>query len=311
MALLAPLTIHWELTNACNLRCIHCYQQDDLQHAHRLPDSSLRRIAERIIEANPFEVTVTGGEPFLLPILPELLNRLAEGGIKTHVSCNGTMLTSETLSKLDPSALTIQISVDSVEGAIHDAIRGRAGALRQALNGARAAVAAGFTVSFSYCAMMGNVDAQQVEAIVELAGTIGVHRVCVGEVVPAYGDRHYAIPESQQAAIEAMQLLSSPVDNVELHIATFSPHWGPQSCSALRRDMAILYDGYAYPCPFARHPDGAVGNVLETSIASLWLNDRAARFRTRADTGVRACMESTESVKAPSPTVRVQIGRQL
>ena len=61
--------IQWHLTNKCNLRCEHCYQ-DDYSQSSELSLDELKTVAEKINYTlgkwgKEGRIGVTGGEPFL------------------------------------------------------------------------------------------------------------------------------------------------------------------------------------------------------------------------------------------------------
>ena len=93
---------------------------------HRITQR-VRRIANEAAELGVSEIFVTGGEPFLLPDLAEILAACAATAATT-VLTNGMLLAGrrlETLRSLPRDRVTLQISLDSPEPARHDRHRGR------------------------------------------------------------------------------------------------------------------------------------------------------------------------------------------
>ncbi len=79
-AMKEPFYIQWHMTNTCNLRCQHCYQ-DDFSRTHDLGWSGLKEVSDTILEAmDAWDRTacihLTGGEPLLKPELFPLLDYL-------------------------------------------------------------------------------------------------------------------------------------------------------------------------------------------------------------------------------------------
>ena len=91
MELNAPLHIHWEITNKCNFNCIQCYQQND-KVRDNLSDRDLMNIAKKIVDAGVFQVSVSGGEPFLVRNIVEILTYLKENNVDLVVCSNGSYL---------------------------------------------------------------------------------------------------------------------------------------------------------------------------------------------------------------------------
>jgi radical SAM protein with 4Fe4S-binding SPASM domain len=123
--------IQWHLTDKCNLRCEHCYQ-DDYSQSSELPLEELKKIAEKINFTlgkwgKEGRIGVTGGEPFIRKDLFEFLYFLEQ---QPHISKIG-ILTNGTLIKENLEAIKklkklhyIQLSVEGTK-ATNDAIRGK------------------------------------------------------------------------------------------------------------------------------------------------------------------------------------------
>jgi len=111
----------------CNLACTYCLTESFPKAARR--ELGQQRMLALAAEAKALGFTalgVTGGEPFLLPYLPELLVELASILPLVCLS-NGTMFTRDRLQRLRPLAdlpAAIQVSLDRPEPDANDAMRG-------------------------------------------------------------------------------------------------------------------------------------------------------------------------------------------
>jgi MoaA/NifB/PqqE/SkfB family radical SAM enzyme len=111
----------------CNLRCSYCLTESAPGVGRRLVDR--RVIVERAREARELGFTgvgVTGGEPFLLDWMPELLEELA-GILPVIVLSNGTLFSGRRLQALDRLSglpVKVQISLDSAQPQENDEMRG-------------------------------------------------------------------------------------------------------------------------------------------------------------------------------------------
>jgi MoaA/NifB/PqqE/SkfB family radical SAM enzyme len=111
----------------CNLACTYCLTESFPRAARR--ELGRRRMLVLATEARTLGFTalgVTGGEPFLLPYLPELLVELASVLPLVCLS-NGTMFTRDRLERLRPLAelpAQIQVSLDRPDPDANDAMRG-------------------------------------------------------------------------------------------------------------------------------------------------------------------------------------------
>jgi MoaA/NifB/PqqE/SkfB family radical SAM enzyme len=118
----------WLYTNYhCNLTCTYCLTDSGPRVPRReLPLATLPEIATEARALGFTALGVTGGEPFLLAGLPEVLAKTA-AILPTLVLSNGTLFTPALLARLAPLAeldLRVQISLDSSEPAENDEMRG-------------------------------------------------------------------------------------------------------------------------------------------------------------------------------------------
>jgi radical SAM protein with 4Fe4S-binding SPASM domain len=67
------------------------------------------------------------------------------------------------------------------------------------------------------------------------------------------------------------------------------------------RDLAILYDGWAYPCPFVRDNAYRLGNVVHEPIADIWTGLAATRFQAEKATRSTKHCTSTPAGSGPVP----------
>ena len=139
----------WLYTNFdCNLHCDYCCVRSSPKAPRRaLGLERVRRIATEAAELGVSEMFVTGGEPFLLPDIGEILAACAAAAPTTMLT-NGMLLAGrrlETLRSLPRERLTLQISLDSPTPARHDRHRGT-GTWARAWRGIERARAEGFRV---------------------------------------------------------------------------------------------------------------------------------------------------------------------
>ncbi len=123
-----PGTRLWIYTNFdCNLACDYCC----VRSSPRAPRRALgidwtRRLASEAPGAGVSELILTGGEPFLLPDLDELV-AVCTAALPTTLLTNAMLFRGprrEVLRRMDRDRLTLQISLDSPTPDLHDHHRG-------------------------------------------------------------------------------------------------------------------------------------------------------------------------------------------
>jgi pyruvate-formate lyase-activating enzyme/TusA-related sulfurtransferase len=139
----------WLYTNFdCNLSCDYCCVRSSPKAPRRaLGLERVRRIASEAAEFGVKEIFVTGGEPFMLPDIGEIINACAVVAPVT-VLTNGMLFGGrrlEVLRAIPRERVTFQISLDSPTPDRHDHHRGK-GTWDRAWKGIELARAEGFRV---------------------------------------------------------------------------------------------------------------------------------------------------------------------
>ncbi|MBF0363002.1 MAG: radical SAM protein [Oligoflexia bacterium] len=125
-----PFWILWEITPKCNLRCIYCLpkhkgtEQEILENKHELTTNELLNIASQIVDAQVFDVTITGGEALLSPSLWPVLEFLNKNGVQCNLLSNGTIINDNLAQKLSTYQITVSVSIDSNKEEINAITRG-------------------------------------------------------------------------------------------------------------------------------------------------------------------------------------------
>lgn len=139
----------WLYTNFdCNLCCDYCCVRSSPRAPRReLGLARIERIAREAAPLGVREFFITGGEPFLLPDIAEIIETCAAVA-KTTVLTNGMLFKGPrraALARLARDRVVLQISLDSPTPPLHDRHRG-SGTWQRALEGIEFAREEGFRV---------------------------------------------------------------------------------------------------------------------------------------------------------------------
>ncbi len=139
----------WIYTNYdCNLKCAYCSVESSPTAPRRaLSLSTVRQLIDEALALNFTEVFFTGGEPFLLDDIYDML-AYASARIKTTALTNAMLLKGTRLDRLcaiKNDNLIVQVSLDGAQPDQHDAYRG-AGSWLKTIDGIKALQANGFRV---------------------------------------------------------------------------------------------------------------------------------------------------------------------
>jgi len=119
----------WLYTNYdCNLRCSYCVAKSGPNVPRRaLGLSNVKRLVDEAVELGFSDVFFTGGEPFILNDIYDMLV-YSSARINTTVLTNAMLLRGKRLDKLCEIAddnLIVQVSLDGGRPEDHDAYRGK------------------------------------------------------------------------------------------------------------------------------------------------------------------------------------------
>lgn len=155
-----PLQISLDVTNRCNLKCLHCFNRsakDELIKCdlidQELLDEQFINIVNQIASIHPFSICFCGGEPMLrYNIIVEACTILKRANVpNVSMVSNGTLLTEEKIDNLKHTGMTlIQISLDGYTRESHDKLRGVKGTYEKALNAIHLLVNSGLSSSVAF-----------------------------------------------------------------------------------------------------------------------------------------------------------------
>lgn len=120
----APRYCVWELTLACNMRCIHCGSAAGATRAEELTGDEALALADELATLGARRVTLSGGELLLRDDWHLIAERLIRRGVRVGIITNGFLIGRhiERIRELRRLEV-IGISIDGTRET-HDAIRG-------------------------------------------------------------------------------------------------------------------------------------------------------------------------------------------
>lgn len=168
----SPFLIVWNFTDACNLRCKHCYQSAGAVGHDELTTEEALSAVDKMAEAGVAYIALSGGEPLIRKDLFEIAERIMAREMGFSLATNGTLLTMEVAKRLSEcGCLYIQVSLDGSRPETHDIFRGRK-SFEKAVAGIRNALESGITVGIAATITKFNYD--EVHDLIDLAEELGV-----------------------------------------------------------------------------------------------------------------------------------------
>ena len=135
-----PFIAIWEVTQACDLACVHCRAsaQPD-RHPMELSTDEGKELIDQIAVLKVPVFVLTGGDPIKRPDLFELIGHARSAGVRVSLTPSATpLLTREIVVRLKEAGLArLAVSLDGASAQTHDAFRGMTGSFARTLDAVR------------------------------------------------------------------------------------------------------------------------------------------------------------------------------
>jgi AdoMet-dependent heme synthase len=170
---LSPLLVIWEVTQACDLACVHCRAsaQPERNAGELTTEEGYRLLEETKQFGNPLLV-LTGGDPLKRPDLYDLARYSVQVGLRTNITPSATpLLTAEAINEFQKSGISrMAMSLDGPDAPTHDGFRHVEGTYDQAMFALRHARDIGFETQVQTTVSRGNLSklAQIAEQVAEV-----------------------------------------------------------------------------------------------------------------------------------------------
>ncbi len=118
-----PSICYWEITRACNHRCIHCINSAGRRKDDELTTAEALALCDEMAELGVENINLTGGEPLLRNDWPEISRRLSELGVEVVIVTNGLLVDGELIDRMiDCGVNAVAVSLDG-DQETHNAVR--------------------------------------------------------------------------------------------------------------------------------------------------------------------------------------------
>jgi len=129
----SPSSVEVAITGKCNLRCLYCSHFTSAADVPEdLPTAEWLAFFEELGRLAVLRITLEGGEPFVRPDLPELIEGIVKNRMRFSILSNGTLITDELAAFLAATRRcdSVQVSIDGSKPETHDACRGQGNFLK-------------------------------------------------------------------------------------------------------------------------------------------------------------------------------------
>ena len=242
-----PIKMTISVTNACHLRCAHCYSDCTAAPvAAELTTRDWLRIVDEAVDAGVMAVMIEGGEPLLRPDLFEILDHCARRTLvwlRTHA----THIDGPLARRIrDSGVATVCVDFFGAQAATHDAHAGAAGAFERTAAGAAAIAAAG--LDLLPLLILTRHNRRELQDYVGLGRRLGANRASILRLYPI-GRARAAWPAlacSRAEMDEAIAAVTPPRGFRLLH------SWHPRNGNCCWESSAVTATGLSVGCPYLR-----------------------------------------------------------
>ena len=286
----APVHIRIKPINRCNHDCWYCAYRvsnlhlgEDIDYDDIIPEAKMFEIVDDVIAMGVKAVTFSGGgEPLLYKPLPEVVKRLAQGGVRVATLTNGANLKGRVADAFAEHGTWVRISTDAWNDQSFAKSRGvRDGAFTDLLRNIR-----GFAARNSKCVLGISfiVDETNCEHLYEACALLkdaGVNHVKVSGVVVSNSGAennvyHARIHDTVTAQIARVAASAGDRFAVINHYHDLDERFEKNytSCPYLMFLTVIGADCKVYTCQDkAFTKSGTLGSIQDRSFRDFWFSE--------------------------------------
>jgi radical SAM protein with 4Fe4S-binding SPASM domain len=298
-----PGVVFAEITRACNLNCVWCYNNSRTPLPGELTAAEWKRCIDRLAGA-PCTLLFTGGEPLTRKDLLDIAGYARQRGLGAQLFTNGTLVNCGNAAAIAATFQYARITIDGATAETNDRIRGK-GSFEKALRGMRLLLEQGMPVCWQCIVSQHNIH--ELPAIVEKAVEVGATGLRMASVDPlgrGCGCSQWELSAEQEFVF--WRFLTWAMEEYKTRIQidwgadyclgqtwktvmAIEPGMAPSAtpegrrnpdfymqfartsqCGVGVRSFLINPQGLIGLCPLLTPPDVVLGNVLRDDLLDVW-----------------------------------------
>ena len=282
-----PYILELELTRRCNLKCSHCYAEAPGDGSGEVEFEEIDELLRDAVQLGIPELSLSGGEATLHPHFLDIWDLATELGLGVRFVTNGTTADEQLVAELSSRPLNlVTVSLDAVDPAVHDSIRGP-GAHAAAFAGLERMVEAGLPLSMITAFCKTNIG--EFEALRDLCGDWGIDWQvqmtslkgrCPSELILS-PDEYYELGRKTAEVLVAGSPVIVPMDDLATFsrfppLTELSKTWQDR-CSGGVLNIFVRADGGVTPCSALASDRAVVGNIREHPLSVICAEERCRK----------------------------------
>ncbi len=280
----APIYVGIDLTEKCNLRCIHCRVGTSKNKQKQLTLEEFKGIIDELSKMKIIQIILSGGEPFIHKNIYEIIFYAINSKIPdVSLVTNGTLLNDKIIKKVKKIGLKkISLSLDGLKKN-HDKIRGK-GNYQKTILAVSKLIKENFEVKISIT--INKINKNDLIPLGKRLFNLGVKRINVGNLMPCGRGRDIwfqTLNKKEKLALKSQvnEINKKKKRNFILFENSFleEPKLDKDDrkiefylgCRGGRTSCAILSNGNVVACKML--PNIIAGNIKEKKFEKIWKKD--------------------------------------
>lgn len=284
-----PDTISWELTDACPLRCRHCYL--DKKDTMLLKEKEIDRLINMFEYMGIQTIQLTGGEVFTYPYLNQILEKLMKIKPNIVLSTSGYIFNDmviNILKKIKSINGGVRVSIDGLENT-HNKIRMKKDAYAKSIAFIKNAVALG--IPCQVATTLSEQSPNEIEELVKIVKDLGVSLHIISMVSiqgNAATNKVRSLYDQETLKNFLLELTEKYVDKnykIQLPIKT-----DEKNCGAGYKLIRIRPNLDITPCPMNEQ---VIGNLYKEDINNIMIK-RGKKYQKIESPNEKLCRQCSK-----------------
>ena len=300
----APITVHVEITNACNEKCRHCYNfsRANTISTQTISQQNLEYTIAELIKNKVMHVIVTGGEPLLaLDKAVFLIKKSLEAGISISLNSNMKIGTSANLKVLyDAGVDHILTTLQSYKKEVHDYMTCTPGSFENTVENIKNAAKQGIRITVN--TILNQLNKDDIYEIGKFVHQLGITKFLVNRTTPSPSNIQSLENDfclEREETIRMFDTLLQLKKDLGIQIGTCRTvpqclfddlekykDFTARGCSGGKRYVLLNVNGDAHACT---SDDKVYGNIHAIGLSGVWENMKAWRTMEYIPKECQAC----------------------
>lgn len=304
--------LFFELTNTCNLSCLHCGSSACPQNNTFLPADAAKNVIDLVAarySPHSIMICLSGGEPLIHPDFFEIASYAKKRGFSCGITTNGTLIDTDAAEKLVSCGLdSITFSLDGLQDT-NDWFRNKKGSFQKCVQGIQNLLDISHgKITTQITTVIHKKNIHQLERIYDFVCRLGVDswRVINLEPIGRALEHRELLLEPEQL-YQLLLFIREKRYSASVHIdVTYGcSHYLSEEFERTVRDnyficgsgifaASVLCNGDIYSCmDIERRPEMVQGNIMTDNFVDVWEN-RFQLFRQDRTDGCEMCRQCSD-----------------